>query len=489
MAQQYTVKSGDSLSKIGRQFGVDWKKITGFKSGNPNLIHPGEVLTLPGGTPVTKSVPAPPVPVMGGQKPKMAGEVQSYLEDWQTRIKNVKGSQAFTPFVPGAQKESGRAVGPFVPGKKSDRFMQPGGQQAWDPISGTMGALGDLAIPEAPSMVDTFGELRDEYGLADMEAGLNTLKAEQEETEAIMRQRKTSEEGKRVGLGVIAGRVSEVERQEMDRLDFIGRQISRKTDQINSAYNVIGMVMDLTQTDYNNAMTTYQAQFGQIMAVHDAMVQERAFQYGVYKDEREFEQHLIERDQDMAMANLQIYTEMITSGSMDWGGMSETVKTEIHKLEIKSGLGFGFVSGLKMPPGSNIKSVTKRQDQSGMEWADVIYVNPDGSISVESKQLGQGYVTPRAASGGGRGTAGERDSRKAQNFVKGVNTKGSAEREATIGAIQKFDVDRAGPKTEITEANAQAAARYLMSAEGLDAQSAAVAVEMILRAHHYTGWE
>lgn len=44
---QYTVKSGDTLSSIGARLGVDWHKITGFRSGNPNLIYPGEVLTVP----------------------------------------------------------------------------------------------------------------------------------------------------------------------------------------------------------------------------------------------------------------------------------------------------------------------------------------------------------------------------------------------------------------------------------------------------------
>jgi len=41
----YTVKSGDTLSGIGASQGVDWKSITGYKSGNPNLIYPGETLT------------------------------------------------------------------------------------------------------------------------------------------------------------------------------------------------------------------------------------------------------------------------------------------------------------------------------------------------------------------------------------------------------------------------------------------------------------
>jgi nucleoid-associated protein YgaU len=49
----YTVKAGDSLSKIARQFygdGAKWKKIhaaNADKIPNPDLIHPGLQLTIP----------------------------------------------------------------------------------------------------------------------------------------------------------------------------------------------------------------------------------------------------------------------------------------------------------------------------------------------------------------------------------------------------------------------------------------------------------
>lgn len=46
---KYTVKSGDTLSSIANRFGVSVNDITGYSSGNPNLIYQGEVLTIGGG--------------------------------------------------------------------------------------------------------------------------------------------------------------------------------------------------------------------------------------------------------------------------------------------------------------------------------------------------------------------------------------------------------------------------------------------------------
>lgn len=47
----YTVVKGDSLSKIGNALGVPWRSIyeanRGVVGSNPNLIYPGQVLTIP----------------------------------------------------------------------------------------------------------------------------------------------------------------------------------------------------------------------------------------------------------------------------------------------------------------------------------------------------------------------------------------------------------------------------------------------------------
>lgn len=47
----YTVQPGDTLSGIAAKLGVAQSQIGGFHSGNPNLIYPGEVLSVSGGSP------------------------------------------------------------------------------------------------------------------------------------------------------------------------------------------------------------------------------------------------------------------------------------------------------------------------------------------------------------------------------------------------------------------------------------------------------
>ena len=48
---QYTVQPGDTLSGIASKQGVKTGDISGYKSGDPNFIYPGEVLSFKGTTP------------------------------------------------------------------------------------------------------------------------------------------------------------------------------------------------------------------------------------------------------------------------------------------------------------------------------------------------------------------------------------------------------------------------------------------------------
>ena len=50
----YTVQAGDTLSGIASKLGVSTSAISGYRSGNPNLIYPGEVLKINGGNAAPK---------------------------------------------------------------------------------------------------------------------------------------------------------------------------------------------------------------------------------------------------------------------------------------------------------------------------------------------------------------------------------------------------------------------------------------------------
>lgn len=46
--QVYVVQKGDTVYKIAKKFGLDWRELAGYNHlGNPDLIYPGERLFIP----------------------------------------------------------------------------------------------------------------------------------------------------------------------------------------------------------------------------------------------------------------------------------------------------------------------------------------------------------------------------------------------------------------------------------------------------------
>lgn len=102
----YTVKSGDTLGAIAGRYGVPLSSVSGYRSGNPNLIFPGEVLSIggkpsaPAAKPTSTAKPAP--------KPGIPTSASIAQGVNQTQVSEVK--KLFDPFT-AAQTEYETALG------------------------------------------------------------------------------------------------------------------------------------------------------------------------------------------------------------------------------------------------------------------------------------------------------------------------------------------------------------------------------------------
>lgn len=184
--------------------------------------------------------------------------------------------------------------------------------------------------PEPINRVETLQTMREEMGVADLEQQLNDLKFQLEEQYAQRRLRTQDAEGKPVSLGVIGGRVTEIERQENERIDAIGRQIGYISDQLNTSYNTIQTMINYMGLDYQDAVAAYNTEYNRNLQLYKLV-------------DEEMDEQLAN-----ARANLQVYANAITSGNMTYSQLSNTEKTMISKLEVQSGLPIGFIKSLNM---------------------------------------------------------------------------------------------------------------------------------------------
>ena len=156
MANTYTVVSGDTLSGIAAKTGVSMSSITGYKSGNPNLIYPGEVLTL-GGSPAPAAAPAAPAAPASTQTPTTTPQVQ----------------QQSTP-----QPQSG--VDPHInpsTGVWDDNYYAKTYGGASSGGSGGISSAFSSTVP-ALNLPDLYTSLSKSAGISDMEKELTTKETE-----------------------------------------------------------------------------------------------------------------------------------------------------------------------------------------------------------------------------------------------------------------------------------------------------------------------
>ena len=220
------------------------------------------------------------------------------------------------------------------------------------------------AKPELLNRTAEFDKLRTEQGVADLETNLNDLKAQQDEIAAQLNTNKISERGKPVAMNVIEGRISEEQQQAQEQSDYIGRQITRVTDQLTTKYNVINTYMNFMGLDYQDAVASYDKEYQQNLQFYE-LVQ------GAKKQARSEWEY----DQTAAKANLTVYANAITSGNMSYANLDPTQKAMINKLEVQSGLPVGFMSNLTMSAGDKILGISDDKTQA---WV----VGDDGNMKV-----------------------------------------------------------------------------------------------------------
>lgn len=173
-----------------------------------------------------------------------------------------------------------------------------GGVQTFSQIAADLKSSGLFPSGQAPqptSLVDQYKSLTEQAGVPAIQTSINDLKAQQEAIAAQALVQKHAEQAKPVATNVIAGRISTEAQQAQEQYDFIGRQLSRKTDELNSALGNIKMIMDFTQQDYQNASASYDRQFSQAISMFNVI-------QGIQQDQKSD----LQRAQDNARANAQI---------------------------------------------------------------------------------------------------------------------------------------------------------------------------------------
>lgn len=383
------IQSGDYTADQIKGFGLSFDETvqTQTKDGVvyqlSNNNKGGRILQVVGQQ-AGSNVPESYQPTNNGADPNM----QKYLDNYNVALKNKQEADASIFKSPEELKA------------EFDKFVT-------DP-SGTK--------PKAPNLVELYEKLRSDGKLGDLETLLGDLKEQEGLIEAALQEATMNEDKRTIAQNIIDGRINENYKRAQVELQFLGARKARIVDEIQGRYSTINTIISLTGQDYQNARQEYDAEFTKNLEMYKMIrgtQEKRADQ--AREDAQRAEDKLYDREnlllkyqredaqraEDAARSNLQIYSSALKSGNMDYGSLSEEQKLQVNKLEVQAGLGVGFLSNLKQDnPEGEVKSITTRQDASGMKYADIIMKMPDGSLQVQSKPLGAERLPEGSSSSG-----------------------------------------------------------------------------------------
>lgn len=318
--------------------------------------------------------------------------------------------------------------------------------------------------PALISRVDETARLRGEMGVATLEQQVNDLKAQEEEVVAQRRQRTQGEIDKPVAMNVISGRVSEVERQENERLDAIGRQKSRAIDNLNTSYNIINQYVQNLGLDYGDAVQRYDSEFNKNLQVYDIVMKQESEARAEAREERK-----------IASANLATMMNLVTSGNLSYDNMPSDQKLMINKLEVQSGMPLGTMSQLKMSAKDSIVSHSTNDGVTSV-------VTVDGNGNLQLQQIG-------VRNSGGGTTLTKSDAKSAVKDARSIlgeidqqyRTKGTK-------ASKVEDKDAWGGDKKLSVQEYQVAVEKLMTKSGLDFSTADEYLTNEMNSLGYSRW-
>jgi len=253
---------------------------------------------------------------------------------------------------------------------------------------------GKIKPPDTLNTEDALSKLRTQYGIDPLEQQISTLDAQAKQIQDTMRANQYDETGKPVSLGVMAGRLSEEEKQANMRLDEINTQKATLVNQLNQKYNVVNGIMAAKKTDYENAVQAYDSQYNKA-------IQMTTLLRGVQNDNA----NAAEKIKDDARANFTIVANNITSGAMDWDSIPPAQKIEYQKLELQAGLPSGTLEAFTKKPSKDwaMQTVLPGVDSNGNAIATILEKN---NVTGEFKttKLVTDYAPKSSANAGQKGT-------------------------------------------------------------------------------------
>ncbi len=227
--------------------------------------------------------------------------------------------------------------------------------------------------PEVPDYADLFekyttGKMGTQYQTSGLETELEDINSMIDRESEIAQERYASAD-KPVPMGVITGKVSEMERQENVRINALQNRANLIQDQLKTRYDLISNIMGYTKDTYEASKKVYDDEYTRSKEAIDSVNEN------------------LQEEQKDALSNWQTISNLISSGSIDYDNMTASQELKISAIESKAGLPQGTLKLIKASNPDKIVT-TSISDTTDGKYAYVVTQDKEGNIKTNKMYLG-----------------------------------------------------------------------------------------------------
>lgn len=270
-------------------------------------------------------------------------------------------------------------------------------------------------------------ELRTRYNVQQDEMGLQSLDDEAMAIENDLIARRNQARSQPVAMGVIAGRVGEIERQQMERLNQVNRDRQYLANSLAQKQSIIGSMLDAYGADYESAVADFDKRYNRSMQAIDMFrsirkdeVAEQSALASAELAQKKFEEEKIQQRKDDANAKLNVIYNAIQEGTMNPEVLAKpAMALQVAQMEIQAGMPIGTFAGLMSKhPEKKLESTKESVNAKGEKILSFIMTDRNGTPTVIQQNLGV-------------------DAKALQEIQKGVYDIAKAKNESEMFPIEK----------------------------------------------------
>jgi citrate synthase len=240
------------------------------------------------------------------------------------------------------------------------------------------------ARPTVPDLVSKYNEMLADNSIPSMETKLSDLDAELTSIDDAYTAGQNKIESGLAPMEVLSGRSKELEQQYQERRATVLREREDIANRLQTKYNTVNTMMELTGQQYSLALEDYNARFTQNLQTQQ------------YLDSK------ADAAQTAARANLSTIISGFQESGKTWSEMSDSLKTQVYKMELEAGLPGGTTEAfLDVMPQATLLATVNGTDSSGNDIITFVYADENGNPGTIQTVKTGGYTKTSSGSGTG----------------------------------------------------------------------------------------